>query len=70
MQFSELMGYVGPVASWPQKSGKPLYCHGAYNGSDWEAYDQFSFHTDVATAVLNRLDRKVPAQFEILSVTP
>ena len=59
---------VGPVASWPQKNGLQLYCHGVYNGQDWEAFDQISFHTDTATDVLNRLDRNNPAEFEIITV--
>jgi hypothetical protein len=61
---------VGPVASWPPKSGLPLYCKGTYNGVDWEAFDQFSFHTDAAVALLNRLDRTNPAEFEIMTLTP
>lgn len=61
---------VGPVASWPPKSGLPLYCHGTYNGTDWEAYDQFSFHTEAATDVLNRLDRTSTAEFEVITLTP
>jgi Protein of unknown function (DUF3990) len=61
---------AGPVTSWPPKSGLPLYCHGTYNGLDWEAFDQFSFHADVATDVLNRLDRTNPSEFEILTVIP
>lgn len=61
---------VGPVASWPPKAGRPLYCLGSYNGTDWEAYDQFSFHTAAAAAMLNKLDRTKPAEFEIIPVTP
>ena len=56
---------VGPVASWPQKSGVSLYCKGTANDVDWEAFDQFSFHTDAAADVLNHLDRSNPAEFEI-----
>ena len=61
---------VGPVASWPPKSGHPLYALGDWTGIDWAAYDQYSFHTAAAAAVLNGLDRANPAEFEIIPVAP
>jgi Protein of unknown function (DUF3990) len=59
---------VGPVASWPPKAGLPLYCYGLHNGTDWEAFDQFSFHTPTAVEMLNKLNRSNPAEFEIVSI--
>lgn len=61
---------VGPVASWPPKAGKPLYSLGAWDGTNWAAYDQFSFHTAAATTVLNSLNRANPAEFDVLPVKP
>ena len=61
---------VGSVASWPLKTGLPPYSLGGWNGIDWTAYDQFSFHTVAAAAELNRLDRGNAAEFEVITLTP
>ena len=61
---------VGSVASWPPKAGFPPCSLGEWNGVDWTAYDQFSFHTAAAAAELNRLDRGNAAEFEVITLTP
>jgi hypothetical protein len=61
---------VGPVASWPPKPSKPLYALGFWDGTNWQAYDQFSFHTAAAVARLNKLNRSNPAEFEVTPLTP
>ena len=61
---------VGPVASWPPKPTRPLYALGFWDGSNWQAYDQFSFHTPAAVAVLNKLNRANTAEFETTTCTP
>lgn len=57
----------GPVAALPLDRRQ---VHGAWDGTTFAAYDQYSFHSTRAADVLNAISRANLADFEVIELPP